>query len=132
MAKITGVTFTWNSVGLDLITSISHTGTKNKIDVTNYDSTGNWEEFLDGIGNAEVSISGYVDAAASDGWDELAADFAAGTERAFIMAGETSADPNVTGNAQITSISWNNSNGEAATFDASFKVQGAPTYGNVA
>lgn len=132
MAKITGISFTWNAVGLDLLTSVSHSGSVNTIGVTNYDSTSQYSEFVAGIGEGgEISISGYVDGSASDGYKDLAADHVSKTQRAFIMAGPTAGDPNITGTALITSINWDNSNGEAATFSATIKINGVPTHGSV-
>jgi len=131
MAEVTKVTMSWNAVLLDKLTSITDSQTKNTIDTTSFDNTGQWESFVFGIGSGEFSISGYMDGAASDGYDELATDFAAGTKRAFILAGETSGDANITGSAGITSLSRSMENGDVWKFDASFKVDGAPTYGNV-
>ena len=130
--KFSGVSFTWNSVAIDYLTNISFTSSKGKIDVTGFDSTGNWEEWLHGAKNLEISFTAWMDGAATSGFDELQADYTADTNRAFILAGDTSGDVQISGTGGITSIGGGVGQGDAMSYDITVEATGAPTIGNVA
>lgn len=99
--------------------------TRDMIDVTTKDSTGNAKEFIPGEKGATISCEGKWDEATSNyTLSELFAAFDAGTSLAFIFGGLVNGDIIYEGNCYISAFNASAPKNGEATWSATLQVTG--------
>lgn len=121
--------FKWNGIELsDDVLSVSFDRNIEEADVTTLGSTA--KEFLVGLTDNMLELEGFWGTGASEAHTALAADFAAGTSRAWSFGpagvGGVSYDGTA---AYITAFNVTAAVGNAVAFSASIRVTGLPTVG---
>lgn len=122
----------WNAAVIDNLTSVSFSGSMGEIDVTNYDSASNYKEILDGTKSWSASVTAQVAFDATEGYDEILADFHAGTSGTALFTTGESGDSTISGSAYITQFDVSGSQDGAVELNISFTGTGAITIGTVA
>lgn len=129
MARIAGkdANFSFNSVSIeDELNSIEMTIDVNLPEVTTFADSA--AEFVEGLYNGRISVSGFADLAASQGDATIFGQIGSG-EAAFVFQPDgvaAAADhPNYTGNALVRSYRIRTEVGGPVTYDAEFQVNGA-------
>ena len=118
------------------LTSTDFELTKDTIDATNKDGS-NYKEFLVGLNSWTMSAEGIFEEDGSVGTDihspkEVLDDMIAGEEITVVMGNlDETGDLKLTGQAVMTSFSWNAPVNDVATFSCSLQGSGALTVGTV-
>lgn len=133
MAKVLGrsVNFLWGGTAVEGLTSWSFSGSVGEIEQTNFDSS-NFEEVAAGTISGSVSLDYYVDFAATEGFDEMVADYLARTSQAALLSTGTSGDTTLGGNGFVSQFDWSGDLDSTSSVSATIKLSGTITQSTVA
>jgi len=121
----------WGGAAVEDMKSLTVSGSRGTIDLTTYDSA-TFAAF--GVGTQTWTVSGsfLVDYAATEGYDEMLADFIAGTNQTALISSTTSTDTTISGTAFITSFENSNDLDGPSMCNFSMQMTGTVAQGTVA
>jgi predicted secreted protein len=109
-------------------TGFSFNVDKETVDVTTFDSTNSWKEFLVDLKEAEISFDGLVarDALTSTyDYETILTNMLASDDAVAFILDDPGAPTNVTGSGFITNLSLSGSLGDKQTYSGTIKPTGA-------
>ncbi len=121
----------WGGVGIDKLQSVSFSGSSTEIPLTSYDSA-QFEEWKSGTMGGSVDITFLVAYDATEGFNEMLADWLAGTQQAVLITTAETGDTTVAGTAGITSFSFSGDTDSPKSASATLKFTGTIAQGTVA
>lgn len=120
-----------DDTAIDCLTSSSISLSRDMIDASCKDNAGQYEA-LPGQKTGTISAEGLVAFDATEGIDELLADYAAGTSVTVKFSTEVTGDTYIQSAAYIESIDWDGPLNDVTTYSVTFHLYGAQTISTVA
>lgn len=100
---------------------------KEPVDITNFDSTGAWKEFLIGLKEWSISFDGIVvrNAGVSNDYEDLLTSFLGSDATVAVLIDDSSASTDISGNAFLISLPVQGSLGDKQTYSGQLQGTGA-------
>lgn len=132
MAKVLGrsVNFLWGGTAVEGLTSWGFSGSVGEIEQTSFDSN-NFQDVAPGTISGSLSLDYYVDFAASEGFDEMLADFLARTSQAALLTTEVTGETTIGGTGFLTQFDWSGDLDSTSNVSATVKLSGTISQGTV-
>lgn len=120
----------WGGVALNHLSSLSFSGSAGTIDLTTYDSA-RFAAFKPGTMTGTISGTGFIAYDATEGYDEMIADWIAGTEQAALISTGETGDSTLGANGFVSSIEKSSELESGFTFSFTIQLTGTITAGTV-
>jgi hypothetical protein len=121
----------WGGVAINHLTSISFSGSAGTIDLTSYDSA-RFAAFKPGTMTGTISGTMFIAYDATEGYDEMIADFLAGTEQSALISTAVTGDSTLGANGFVSSIEKSSELENGFTANFTLQLTGTITAGTVA
>ena len=119
------MSITYGGVAIARLTGWSLEVNKETVEITNFDSSASWKEFLVDLKDWSVSFDGIVTRTGTGDYEELLASLIADDTVVAIVLDDSAASTDITGNGYLTGLPLTGSLGDKQTFSGTIQGTGA-------